>query len=208
MGWLARTLQWRPRVVVPAPPPPENESVVFPSPGMAYTLARLCPDGSGRVLDLGPAVAANVATLSGRARGLYIADLAGERAALGGNESHAAFLDRHLPDSSGDFDVVLAWDCLNYFEPELARMCVARLMRLCKPEGCVFAMVFAGDSMPALPSNYAIVDDEHLEYRRIRELRPSSGLRPQTVERLFAGFSIEHSFVLQNGVQEFVALRE
>ena len=40
------------------------------------------------------------------------------------------------------------------------------------------------------------------------EVRGAPNLPPSTVERLIKGFRIEHSFVLQHGVHEYVASRK
>ena len=70
-------------------------------------------------------------------------------------------------------------------------------------------MVVASDTMPASPSRYRIVDDCHLTYERsTTEVLGAPQMTPAAVQDLLRGFSIEHAFVLRNGVREYVAKRD
>jgi hypothetical protein len=70
-------------------------------------------------------------------------------------------------------------------------------------------IVFARDTMPTTPNRYRVVDPSRLAYEpATAELRGAPRLPPAAVEKLVQGFRIEHSFVLQHGVHEYVASRK
>ncbi len=63
--------------------------------------------------------------------------------------------------------------------------------------------------MAAVPNRYRIVDGARLTYEpATTELQGVPNLPPAVVEKLLKGFRVEHSFVLQHGVHEYVASRK
>ncbi len=63
--------------------------------------------------------------------------------------------------------------------------------------------------MAAMPNRYRIVDSARLAYEvATTEQRGAPALPPAAVEKLLQGFRVEHSFVLQHGVHEYVASRK
>jgi len=187
---------------------------VHVSPGLEASTSRLGGVDTWSVLDLGGAVGANFEFFAGRARRLFIADIpraleAGSGAAGATGDRLAQRLVRLLPSEPESFDLVLAWDLINYLSRDQTRILARAVADLCRPGAVLLALVVTAHEMSSRPLTYAIRDPGHLVYRRGDiELRPGPSLTPAAVERALEGFVIEHSYVLRHGVQEFVAVLE
>lgn len=174
------------------------------APGLDLVLAALPADRSWRILDLGPAVPDNVALLGPRAARLQIVDLL--RDAAGGFKTWP--VSGLVPALARSFDLVLAWDVLDYQSAEQASRLVAILGELCRPGALLHALITAVETMPAAPWRYRILADGKVR----REVRSEGemgapNLKPAEVAKLLVGFRIEHAFVLSRGVREYVATR-
>lgn len=182
------------------PPGPVSHA----APGLELVLAALPAGRSWRILDLGPAVPDNVALFGPRAARLQIVDLLRGRA-HGAESGALAGLASEHPRS---FDLVLAWDVLDYLSADQATGVIEVLGDLCRRSGILHALIAAADTIPAAPGSYRILADGRLR----REL-PDAGvvgapnLTPAEVEKLLVGFRVEHAFVLSRGVREYVARR-
>lgn len=192
--------------------------VVEPDVHRSLALAALLDEIRGRrltVLDLGSAVGSNVEFFSQFGCKLYIEDLyaalstrvpSGEGDDLAGPEFFTEFLA--IPEDTR-FDVVLAWDRLNYLHrKELARF-GEQLRRYTLPGALVFALISYHKQIPAQPHCFRIQDEEHLVYeRRTAGERPSPRLAPSEVTGLLKGFRVDRSFLLRHGIQEYLLVRE
>jgi len=174
------------------------------SPGLKAALAGLSARVGCRVLDLGPALPANIDFLSGFASHLSIADLSADDGLAPGTD----LWRRRLADIAGPFDLVLVWDLLSHLDRQQARDLVGWLKPATRQGGALFLLVHEGPEMPARPQVFEIRSDEQILYR-------PSGLGaiaapripPAEVARLLSGFRIDASFVLRHGVREYVAVR-
>ena len=211
-------LQWRSRVetasIEEAPPEPQGPLFeTYSSPGLDEALRGVPDDGSCKVLDLGPSVADNVEFVSSFASYLQIVDAidrspaadTAEGAGFGRLSTLQSLFDQHRRS----FNLVLVWDVLNYLSTDQAERLIQAVAELCLPNARLHAIVFATDTMAAVPNRYRIVDSARLTYEPgTTELRGVPNLPPAAVEKLLKGFRVEHSFVLQHGVHEYVASRK
>ena len=188
-----------------------DDPVVHGSPGLRKILSALASETAARILDLGPAVPSNISTLSDFAGHIRVADAADELCAPIAEDddwtatSRAAAL---LPAETGEFDLVLAWDILNYLRKDVSEAVVDRLRQRCQPGARIFALIHEGPTMPAVPQVFEIREGDRLAYRASTlEQLASPKLTPAEVERRLGGFRIEASFVLQHGIREYVAIR-
>jgi hypothetical protein len=164
------------------------------------------------VLDLGAACAANVAFFSRPRCRLYFADLIGEinsaRGATVPGSPEDTLFEAYLPPGHQSFDLVLAWDVFNYVDRDQALDLASRLARLCRAGARLFAIVGTGDTTPGRFRNYGIVDDGRVSCRMTGErAHTGRGFAPAAFERMLEGFRVEHSFVLTDGMREYVAVR-
>ncbi len=103
------------------------------------------------------------------------------------------------------FDVILAWDLLNYLEPPLFASLIQHLVRYCRGGTLLFALIYDRQQMPAFPTVFKIRDEEDLIYEvRGSETRACPRHQPRDVQRMFAGFRVASSFRLRHGVQEYL----
>jgi hypothetical protein len=203
-------LPWRTRTQIVAPEPegtPEAppRAEIHRSPGFEAILSELTRRDAIRVLDFGPAVPENIEFYSGFATRVQVID--GFRDTPDAASAVGILKDlarRH----TGSFHLVLLWDSLNYLASARAGEVVAAIVPLCRPEARCMAMVATSDTMPASPRRYRVVDASHLSYEEsTTEVLGAPQMPPAVVERVLAGFSIEHAFVLRNGIREYVAVR-
>lgn len=208
-------LPWRSRDETEAITPKEEAVDPGPrirrhrSPGLLEALGPLRSDGTSTVLDLGPAVGDNVVFFSGRVARLQIVDaLRRGRSGDCANGTLKTLQDLE-PTRSRAFDLVLAWDVLDYFAKDKVAALIDLLARLCRPDARIHLIVSGSDTMPARPTLYRIVDAENLSYERANDDEVGSpNQTPAVVDKMLDGFRIEHSFVLRHGVHEYVAARK
>lgn len=211
MSWLRRRRPERPAAGERPAAPPEPE--VHRSLALAELLGELPPESSLSVLDLGPAVGANLDFFSARFRcRLRIADLWREASAggrLADPEIDPAALFRELLPPDGEpADLVLAWDLFDYLSRDQLRALADRLASACRPGGRLFAMVAIGREIPYRPLTYELRDGGDLVYRPIgAATRPAPRYRPSDVEALTPGFTVDRTYLLRHGIEEFLLMR-
>lgn len=211
-------LPWRSRdeavsleEIPPDPPGPVID--IHSCPGLEEALRGVPDDGSCKVLDLGPSVADNVEFVSSFASYLQIIDAIDHSPSVtdfvGAGLSRLGVLQSLFERHRRSFNLVLLWDLLNYLSMEQAERLLQSVAELCLPGARLHAIVFATDTMPAVPNRYRIIDGAHLAYEPpTTELRGAPDLPPAAVEKLLKGFRVEHAFLLKHGVREFVATRK
>lgn len=188
----------------PENPGPRTE--VHPSPALEVILAELPRGGMISILDLGPAVAENVAFLARHAARIQVVDALRESL---NSDLAVRTLNELVSENVGLFHLVLLWDYLNYLPPKQGAELVEAVLPLCRPDARCMAMTFTTDTMSAKPLRYRVKDGGHLVYERSsQEDLGAPQMTPAAVEEILQGFSIEHAFVLRNGVREYVAIRD
>jgi len=204
-------LPWRTRIKTAVPEPERTPEELPPraeihrSPGFEAALADLIRADGIHVLDLGPAVPENIEFYSGFATRVQIIDAFRD---VSDPVPAIRILNDLVGRYRGSFHLVLLWDSLNYLAPAQATEVVAAIVPLCRPEARCMAMVATSDTMPASPRRYRVVDANHLSYDgSTSEMLGAPQMTPAVVERVLGGFSIEHAFVLRNGIREYVATR-
>ena len=206
MSWFSRSRKETASAVVQV----EGEQEVHRSLGLTALLEAMRRRGQGLwILDLGPAVGANVEFLSRLGCKLHIGDLYASRASAGeGEELGQEFFEQLFP-ADARLDVVLAWDLFNYLQrKELARLGTL-LRRHCRPGALVFALMSIQKQIPAQPIRFRMLEDGQLVYERRTSLeRPGPRYAPSEVSGRLKGFRVDRSFLLRHGIQEYLFTRE
>lgn len=204
-------LPWRPRNGVSNPDPandPENQgprSEVYPSPGFEAMVSELPRGETINVLDLGPAVPENIDFMASFASRIQLVDALREAF---NTDRAVQTLGSLVSEFAGAFHMVLLWDFLNYLTPVHGAELVKAVAPLCRPDARCLAMTVTSETMPASPHRFRVKDRGHLTYEwSSTDEVGAPQMTPAAVERILAGFSIEHAFVLRNGVREYVATR-
>lgn len=199
------------------------------SPGLQAALAVHAARAGCRVLDLGPAVPANVSFVSAFASHLRIADLmsdvpgsADTEDPVESAESDASpddtvadeldpklSWDEWLAGMEGPFDLVLVWDFLSRLDRPQTDHLVSRIRRATRPGSALFLLIHEGSEMPAEPQVFEIREHDLIAYRSVGSAAsPAPKIPPAEVARRLSGFRVDASFVLRHGVREYVAIRE
>lgn len=186
--------------------PEVHKSLALPS-----VLGAMARGPKPHVLDLGPAIGANVEYLSEFGCRLSIEDLYLTRTtAAEGEELGPEFFEQLVPLPDGpQYDVVFAWDLFNYLSrKELGRL-TARLRQACRPGAQVLALIWIHKSIPAQPIRFRFRGPDHLVYDRRTALeRPGPRFQPAEINQLMSGFQVDRSFLLRHGIQEYLFVRE
>ncbi len=209
MAWLRRAgAATPPEADAPPALPPDVEHI---APGLKQAIERL-PRPGASVLDLGPALAANITffrRLQARVRVLDFESTLRE-SSLWEQPKKLPLWEKELVaalalDPDERFGLILAWDFPNYLGrerwPVVARLLVARLA----PGGMVHQLARSGHVMPAQPGHFRITAAETIR----EEVRSPDNLEPPRfshgeVERLNPGLAAARSFLDKHGIQEFL----
>ena len=196
---------------VAAPSQTVTEPEVHRSLALPTVFQTMARGAKSNVLDLGPAMGANVEHLSGYGCRLSIEDLYQTRtSSTDVGELGAEFFAQLLPLPNGpQFDVVFAWDLFNYFtRKELAHL-TARLRQACRPGAQVLALIWIHKTIPAQPIRFRFRGTDQLLYdRRTSMERPGPRFQPAEINNLMSGFHVDRSFLLRHGIQEYLFVRE
>lgn len=202
MSWLFGSRSRAPSE--PAPPEPHH------SIALKLVLDALDPEARREVLDLGPPVGPNLEFLSALSCRVRIVDfhrsVCAEPVAMREAEVFDALVERLLPFAEEEsFDILFAWDVFNYMRPDQIASLMARLAPACRPRALVLALISTHRKIPAAPLRYRILGRETLAYDGpVEPSRPCPRYRQLELERLLPAFSVKGTFLLRNGIQEYL----
>lgn len=183
----------------------------FVSLALKALIEQIGDDSVQGVLDLGPAVGTNVDFFSNRSRNFYVADLLREleKKRLDASDSDIAWdsvFAELLPyEEETRFDVILAWDVLNYLQKYQIEGLARAIQPFCRPGATLYAQIATRKSMPAQPRRYHILSNDRLLYQT-----PSQAIRPAPLycepdlRRMLPGFEVKNTFLLRNGTHEYL----
>ena len=141
-------------------------------------LDRLESDGRHEILDMGPAVEANISFFSQIPCRLHIEDLyyylisqAVPPAEDENPTSHWAKLvtGSLVHNHEVRFDVILGWDLFSYMDPQLIRALMTKIGQRCNHGTLLFLMVSTEDAIPGIPAKVTISPDRQLVYTPVSE---------------------------------------
>lgn len=167
-----------------------------------------------RALDLGAASGANVEFLAQFCSNIQIEDLY-RSLASGGYFAEDGSPSGELPPGvlafppGAVFDLVFAWDLFDYIGRAGAQAALERLRPHCPPRSLLFALTSDQKEIPREPIRFKFLDRGKLIYEfASASVRPAERYTPRDFAMLMAGFRVQHSFLLKNGVHEYLFLRE
>lgn len=193
---------------------PEEICTTHKSLALAALYQRLRHDRKYHILDLGPALGANVEFFSQFRCKLYIEDyyqsLAAARTAEEETPSPEQLYQKLLPYAEDiRFDVILCWDLFNYLPRQELQILLKHLARYCQRGTLLFSLVATHRQIPAQPTLFKIMDDENLIYEMdSSDLRPSIEHKPRDLKLLMQGFQTANTFQLRSGMQEFLFIHD
>lgn len=176
---------------------------------MRGIVAELAKQAQPRVLDLGSASGLNVNFFARFGSRLSIVDLrsqlvGGTLAPVGSTLLSALRLEQ----AADSYDLVLAWDLFDYLQPDQLELLGARISELSEPSTQLFCFLSYRADIPQRPRMYWLQNDEIIVAEGAGgPLRPSPRLKEQQLIRALQGFEVENSYLLRNGLQEYVMVR-
>jgi hypothetical protein len=187
------------------------ENAIHDSPALTEIFAALDPDRPVRVLDLGSALQTNLEFYSTIGNGVRIVPLLRNDGLEGLHaldaEAFSAMLDSLLPTEDEGFGLILAWDLFDYLVDDQPALLARHLAGIAERGARIHVMIITGETMPAKPSRYEILDAGRLAYRPTTNRNATApDPPPAKVERWLAPFRVERSFLLRHGVREFIAV--
>ena len=194
----------------PTSEPPPPPAPAFRSWALADLLRRREADRRWRVLDLGNANHNNMTFFVGRGASYVVEALYSTTAPCRGGGRFDAGCMRALPDllrftPETRFDAVLAWDLLDYLGPAGLAVLGERLAPHCHARTLLHAMVAREGRLPAQPARWEIVDDHTIrQWPQAGPLLDTVRLTDASLQRALGAFRVDRSYLLQNGLQEFL----
>lgn len=179
------------------------------APGLKSALEHL-PHPGGSVLELGPALGANVFAFQMLGARLRVVDLWRSIDDEEAREAIPAIWERKLPrllpfDDGERFDLVLAWDLPNYLGRERWSALSRRIVERIAPGGALHLFARVSAEMPALPCHYRILEGGLVEEEILTSaVMPAPRLPHAEIEKLHPGLVAPRSHLGKHGVQEYV----
>ena len=203
--WPLRAESSPPVLEPPAPPPSP-----FRSWALADLLRRRQADRRWRVLDLGEATNGNMLFFTNRGATYVVEALYDTTAPCRQGGRFDATSMRSLPNlltypPGTSFDVVLAWDLLDYLGPAGLAVLGERLAPCCHPRTLLHAVVAREGKLPPHPAHWELVDEQTIRQRPAGgpQVNPAR-LTDASLQRALGSFRVHRSYLLQNGQQEFL----
>ena len=188
---------------------PQVEPIVHSSLGLNALCERLQAADRSAILELGPVRGRNIEFWSRFSDSIYVADLPSSLPLTSleeGQDFPGPEWDQLLGVPVGQlFDVILAWDVLNYLELSTVSSLIRYLSNFCRPGTILFALIFDHRQMPDEITVYRIVDEGHLVYELSGSaMRTCPRHQPRLLTRIICPFRTSSSFRLRNGVVEYL----
>lgn len=183
----------------------------FNSLAMAMLVEQAGDRSDWRVLDLGPAFGSSLDFLSRFASRIFIEDLyhtlvSTGRQFSGEGRQYCPLYDALLPyDAQEPFDLILLWNLLDYLDREEITRLASHLASLARPGTIVHALVSTRQKIPASPTAFKITGNGQLVHRD-PDGTQCDGPRYGQVRllELMRGYRVKRSFLLRNGLQEYL----
>lgn len=182
------------------------------APGLAESCREMRDRGEASILDLGASSTENVQFFSGFSPNVTVLGLfqsCSERLGSGQRSDIFRFDDeagKSLPKGQEQFDLVVAWDLLHYFDNAGFVPFNKALSRLCRPGALVYLIAANHAPIYKQPIHFRIEKDDSLFYTLpdVGEAGDAPHLTTRDVEQRMAGFRPLRLFQLRNGMQEFI----
>ena len=194
---------------------PRSQSKTHSSLALRALLSQLEEEQKYTILDLGAADGANVDFFSQICCTLYIENLYQTVTSLrlqGPDDGfqYEELFRQLLPFKKlFQFDIVLAWDLLNYLSRLEFQYLMQHLDRYCRSGTLLFALVSTRKEIPERPMHFKILGVDQVIYESEPvALRPAPRFKESELEVLMPKFHAYKCFLLRNGMKEYLFIRE
>jgi len=162
------------------------------------------------ILDLGPALGANVDFFSQFSCKVYIEDFYRTLTSFDylseDKLSYQAVFEYLLPyQKNTRFDIILGWDLFNYLERDELQSLILHLGHFCHKGTLLFALISTSKHVPEKPTTFQIVNHDRLLYQtNSTVLRQCPRYQQTDLNQLIPNFRVCNSFLLRNGFKEYL----
>ena len=189
---------------------PQTEAVVHSSLGLPALCNAILEMDTCSILELGPIRSSNIEFWARFSPSIFVADLRSSLPLPVSHSEEGEFIEPdwgrilNLPEGSR-YNVILAWDLLNYMEISAVSSLIRYMRVYCRPEALLFALIYDQKQMPEKITVYRVVDESHLAYEYSgTEMRPCLRHQPRALSGAMSNFSPFQSYRLKNGMVEYV----
>jgi SAM-dependent methyltransferase len=108
--------------------------------------------------------------------------------------------------ADGSFDAILAWDLINYYDPQSARRLAGEIGRILKPGGLVYGWIHSKPlHHPDGPRRFRIVDETKIQEEPFAgRAIPRHIYQNRDLQKMFTDQRIVEMYFLKNGVREML----
>jgi len=195
-------------------PPPQAARYSSSSPGLKEIGAYLDRNSRVNILDLGPAIAANIEFFANWSPIIRIEDLYGSIKLLGDYGRTVeptlcpVFANLMSCNPGTRFDVILAWDLFDYMPSADIGGLIAYLDRFTQKGTLLFALVSIQPRIPEQPAKFRVLDAEHLCWEHVTDSTIACRRFTQpALLKLLPNFRLRRSFLMRSGFQEYLLER-
>ena len=189
--------------------------VAFKSPSLELLISRREAPGKHEVLDLGTPTGVNVEFFSRLSCKIYIEDLtrhlidAPRPPPPADDEPPIDWgpmvEDALLGTPRGSYDMIFGWDLFNYMPPGMIKALMERVANHCTPGTLLFIISSTLGTIPDRPGRISISRDSLVSYEpTAAAATPNPKFTPLALERMMPGFGLLHSFLLGDGMQDYL----
>ena len=178
-----------------------------PSATLAQFLSLLFARASAELIDLGPAVGANIAFLGERIGcKIHVVNLFADLDHHARHDSLAQFphfVEQRFAWPDESVDAVVCWDIFDFLDPPAARVLARQLKRVLRRGGPVLGFFSGGGQDEEYYAKYVIEDEARL--RRsfyAAACRRGHVLQNREINDLFTGLELIGSVLLKSGIRE------
>jgi cyclopropane fatty-acyl-phospholipid synthase-like methyltransferase len=189
-------------------------SVTQNSLALDFLCQHLRPEKKYNILDLGSAWPENIDFYSKYTSKLYVEDL---YEALSDQSSpelqngamdvgSAAYSDLLTYQGDTTFNIIFAWDLFNYLSRERLYAFMQELSKRCSRKAFIFAFISTRSQITQRPLAYKILDQKNILCGTTdsKEERLHPRYREAELLKIMPGFKVFKSFLLRNGMQEYL----
>ena len=182
---------------------PDSQSSVYESRAFAMWGGLLDKTTGNRILELGALNSRSLGYFAERTALLSVMSLSLEESPI----TMQSQLDKFTPDQP--FDGSLCWDLPNYMSEADFQRLGTWLGQNMRSGGAVMLCLATKIPYPKLPGRYEIVSKDRLQFQASKLETEGRQYRMSTADlgRQWEDFQVERSFLLRNGLQEYVLRR-
>ena len=107
------------------------------------------------------------------------------------------------------YDLILAWDSLNYINPKVLPFVHNHLLNFCTNKTIIHGFVFTSETYPTESGDFKIIDSDKIQHSVANnEVIRHSPLTPHAINKAMPSFKYARSVLMRSGLQEFMLIRK